>query len=396
ITYYQCFEEKHYYKEAIRVEPLSSGGEIDTKERVFDDWLKWDPISSGDGDLLLDDMEKFFCGSNKVSKTVKAIDFTSVVDNLPSHGLQIKNLISATKAASVPPDICKNLFAVTNVKPVAIRGVSEQPERLNLPSEEDQNSLNDISMKHQISGSVSFSPTGNLNGFTDNEIIGIQTATIEDEPKISNGLDVYFPSTEVGMHDFQSQSFITKCEAQVMCTDTATVHTLPKDIEFAPVCDDLATAGISILSMDVNSLALPCDETKRSDSLDVDLGVQDVVMDERLVKKDSKSKEEIILASCDVSSHEDSVAMVDGLPIVGSCDDLKNKNDHSVTNGEPVEDVAIEEQTEIDHIGRNSCILDESLSGKFRVKQKSCHRAFLFPFKHLLNPVSFKKKARKV
>ncbi|GJY60275.1 hypothetical protein Tco_0460932 [Tanacetum coccineum] len=43
-----ALREKKFYKEAIRVELISPTEQING----FDDWLKWDPISSGEGDLL--------------------------------------------------------------------------------------------------------------------------------------------------------------------------------------------------------------------------------------------------------------------------------------------------------------------------------------------------------
>ncbi|GKD20990.1 hypothetical protein Tco_1222693 [Tanacetum coccineum] len=42
-----ALREKKFYKEAIRVELISP-----TEINGFDDWLKWDLISSGEGDLL--------------------------------------------------------------------------------------------------------------------------------------------------------------------------------------------------------------------------------------------------------------------------------------------------------------------------------------------------------
>ncbi|CAH1418892.1 unnamed protein product [Lactuca virosa] len=91
--------KKKFYKEAIRVELITS----DTEEAGFDDWLKWDPISSGEGDLQIDDMAKSFAASSKESKTVKAIDFVSIIDGLSSHGLHIKDMVSETKLESYDP-----------------------------------------------------------------------------------------------------------------------------------------------------------------------------------------------------------------------------------------------------------------------------------------------------
>ncbi|XP_076900216.1 uncharacterized protein LOC143554320 [Bidens hawaiensis] len=84
--------KKKFHKEAIKAELISSNDD------GFDDWLKWDPISSGQGDLQLDDMAKSFADSNKEPKTVnKAIDFVSVINELPSHGLQITDMVTETK-----------------------------------------------------------------------------------------------------------------------------------------------------------------------------------------------------------------------------------------------------------------------------------------------------------
>ena len=75
---------------------------LDSNKPLFSGWFKWDPISSGEGDFLLEEMATSFSASSKVSKTVKAIDFASVIDSMPSHGFQVKALISLTKAVPQP------------------------------------------------------------------------------------------------------------------------------------------------------------------------------------------------------------------------------------------------------------------------------------------------------
>ncbi|GLU02429.1 hypothetical protein SLE2022_196800 [Rubroshorea leprosula] len=97
-----ALRRKHFFKEIIRIEPISSSGKCDSGKLGSFDWLKWDPISSGDGDLILDDMVTSVSvsasASSKELKTVKAIDFSSDIDNMPSHGFQVKDLIFGTKA----------------------------------------------------------------------------------------------------------------------------------------------------------------------------------------------------------------------------------------------------------------------------------------------------------
>ncbi|KAL6984569.1 3beta-hydroxysteroid-4alpha-carboxylate 3-dehydrogenase [Sarracenia purpurea var. burkii] len=65
----------------------------------------------------------------KVSQTLKAIDFASVMDSLSSHGLQGRDTNSAAKAAAKPLDMGKTLSAAgeTDLSIAAI-GQSQQPE----------------------------------------------------------------------------------------------------------------------------------------------------------------------------------------------------------------------------------------------------------------------------
>ncbi|XP_039041472.1 protein GAMETOPHYTE DEFECTIVE 1-like [Hibiscus syriacus] len=81
-----ALRRKHFFKEVIRVEAMSSSQPSDSETPCPAGWLKWDPISSGEGDLLLDDIAKSFSASNNESKTVRAIDFGSITDKMPSHG----------------------------------------------------------------------------------------------------------------------------------------------------------------------------------------------------------------------------------------------------------------------------------------------------------------------
>ncbi|KAF2283375.1 hypothetical protein GH714_003653 [Hevea brasiliensis] len=76
---------KHFYKEAIRVVLVSSDEKSGSKKLLSMDQLKWDPISS-EGDLQLEDVAKHFSATARVSNSVKAIDFASVIDSMPPHG----------------------------------------------------------------------------------------------------------------------------------------------------------------------------------------------------------------------------------------------------------------------------------------------------------------------
>ena len=106
-----ALRKKQFYRDAIELKQYHQvPNQIPTKT-----WFKWDPISSGKGDLLLEDMLKSFSASSKVSKTMKTIDFASVIDNMTSHGFQVKALISQTRAMLQPPDNGKISFSAVEI-----------------------------------------------------------------------------------------------------------------------------------------------------------------------------------------------------------------------------------------------------------------------------------------
>ncbi|XP_074290711.1 uncharacterized protein LOC141617411 isoform X2 [Silene latifolia] len=80
-----ALRKKQFYKEAIRVELLPSGVPTNRKEPWIIDNINWDPLSSGEGDLLLEDLAKSFADSGKASQTIKSINFTSLINSVPSH-----------------------------------------------------------------------------------------------------------------------------------------------------------------------------------------------------------------------------------------------------------------------------------------------------------------------
>lgn len=347
-----ALRKKQFYKEAIRVEVISSSGQCDSKEPGFDDWLKWDPISSGEGDLLLDEMAKSFSASNKASNNVKAIDFASVVESLQSHGLQIKDMVSVTKPALEPPNHGNSLSsAQETVVPFAVYGASEKVDRLNLLHEEYQTSLDDTLAKDQkfscagskilpadalkvfskfekgvthatstdkqtkvsngldallanhesevdgfqlqscmsICGTHVSLPTDTLKCFTNAEEMGTQANKTEEYPSSANRLDVCLGNREAEVHDLQPQSGIPIWETCLISLDDATiVHTTRKDTEIAHACNAAATETFT-MSKDYNSSAFPNEECKRSNSSDVVLAIPDVVMDTISIETDVES-----------------------------------------------------------------------------------------------------------
>lgn len=147
-----ALRKKHFYKEAIKVEEIPPGGQ------GFDDWLKWDPISSGEGDLLLDEMEKSFAFSNTITKTVKTINFTSNMNGLPAHGLHIKDLMCVTDSALRLPVTDNTAPTAMEIEKSAAAEENEEQDGLNSLNE-DQSSL----LENQSSFSTSTKEQDGVN-----------------------------------------------------------------------------------------------------------------------------------------------------------------------------------------------------------------------------------------
>ncbi|PIA38811.1 hypothetical protein AQUCO_02700187v1 [Aquilegia coerulea] len=96
-------KKKQYYKKAIKVERISSTKSVDSEEAWLCDGDDWDHISSGEGDLLLDDIAKSFAASSKLPKASKAIDSSSVSDEVPSCSMQSMNWLPVSGSKVHPP-----------------------------------------------------------------------------------------------------------------------------------------------------------------------------------------------------------------------------------------------------------------------------------------------------
>ncbi|KAK6163239.1 hypothetical protein DH2020_000103 [Rehmannia glutinosa] len=204
-----ALRKKHFYKEAVKVEEIPSGGQFNPAQPAFDDWLKWDPISSGEGDMLLDDMEKSFAISSTLTKSVKKpINFTSNMNGLPAHGLHVKDLISVTN----------------NFEPVAMEtekaAIIEKPEEqcdlnpeglvaLQARSEEGQISANDAKTGHEHEASgfedseMSYFSTHNGTYTNSEETVPISRENLDH----SNDLEANLVASEIQLQDTPSEVY---------------------------------------------------------------------------------------------------------------------------------------------------------------------------------------------
>ncbi|KAL6200060.1 hypothetical protein ACLB2K_029842 [Fragaria x ananassa] len=230
--------KKHYHKEAVRVEVLPSSQEIDGNKSWSSDW---DPISNGEGDLLLDDLAKAFSNSStKATKMVKAIDYASVIDNTPSLGFQVNDLISGTNVVvSQPLATQKNILSAPqlNVQSVANNGVQEQSvindtmlERRRFKSENPQKLYSSCDTTKAVTSVIAIEDrtiTTRVEPNSPDETGGITTETHDVESQKSGianaSMEIEVPTTTgqepmnsaesmritVETHDVQSLKFVT-------------------------------------------------------------------------------------------------------------------------------------------------------------------------------------------
>ncbi|KAI5413315.1 protein GAMETOPHYTE DEFECTIVE 1 [Lathyrus oleraceus] len=203
-----ALRRKRFHKEAIRVEVLSSDLASHSKEARHQELQKWDPLSSGEGDILLDDMENSRSISSKAPKTAKAIDFVSVLDSLPSQGYQVQDFVPANDTFS--------LFSTNKVNFASVaENVNRPTHRPDVCPNQDQSlSLNDIT-KHHIVRCGNIFEKSIHSGTTDafrSEVIETETNGAKLELQHSVDSDVQMDEME--------KSFITPCKASAVAKAT--------------------------------------------------------------------------------------------------------------------------------------------------------------------------------
>ncbi|KAF9675299.1 hypothetical protein SADUNF_Sadunf09G0017600 [Salix dunnii] len=314
-----ALRKKHFYKEAIRIEPISSDEISDTKELISVNWLKWDPISSG-GDLQLVDIEKCFSATARVSTTAKAIDFSEVLNGMASNGASFLTAIQAIET------------------PIAISGVSEKPGGFDFPLETDQASSDNASVKNQTSSNENSQEmnlqSDDTSAFTKSEGSRSHVSTIKEESKNPNISDVILPSIVDERHDMQSQKCIPSCEINAVLSNVSVMNqTSSMDINNTRV----ANAKIDASCENANFLAPPTENPSSSKGSFVVLCPQDVSLNEDLMEMDVKNQEDIQLTET-VSSSEllgesqsDLTTIVDCIPLLAT-DDTKVENISLVAN----------------------------------------------------------------
>lgn len=347
--------KKQFFKDAIRVEAIPSGVQLDFNKPLASDWFKWDPISSGEGDLLLEDMVKSFSASSKVSKTVKAIDFASVIDSMPSHGFQVKPLISQTEAVPQPPNNGKISLSASEIVDVPATGcgLPEQLGSLDL-SKSGQNLAYDAPLIYQASGCENsqnlYPPGDTAKALTNSEEVKTPTTSNKVEKDNSNGSDVNLPLDVAENHDLKLQKCFSSCESQIaLPNENVIFHALTRDLELDVPCDVDAKRETLTLSEDIGLPVTTNEKPKSIKILDEVVGIS--------MEVDSTNQENTCLALNDPPLPEhflegeqfrepgnEVAILADPIPIPESQIEMTIVDDSSVANHESTE-VTMEEQT---------------------------------------------------
>ncbi|XP_075519867.1 protein GAMETOPHYTE DEFECTIVE 1-like isoform X2 [Primulina tabacum] len=421
-----ALRKKQFYKEAVKVEEILSRGQVNLKQHAFDEWLKWDPISSGEGDLLLDDMEKSFSLSNCTIKTVKMIDFTSSLNGMPAHGLQVKDLISRAKTLPEPPDTGKYLSdAMETEEAVAVSEKLEEDNGLNTFSEEQPTQVINQGDYHALSteehcGTVLFpgcqiSSHGvtivhSASGFKESKVSLdslpnelVSTIPLSDEGQTSLGdEEIRYQISDVVATVAQLQDRKSQICGGSVLPGNEQVHIITLSDKSITVAENHLSNGFLSPSVKSSVSNLQVEESDVKNSLEISTYVQEgVVYDQVSNKVINKSKRGGSVAPSDLAVQDicterkeykemsySSVALDIKLTVDGSFNLVTNLD-------EPISENVMGKRKQVDSV--TVCQgLGKSLAGGKRRKRNALHQPFLFPFKHFLKPSNCKRKARKL
>ncbi|TQD99191.1 hypothetical protein C1H46_015201 [Malus baccata] len=401
--------KKHFFKETIRVEVLSSDQETDKNKPWFGDSFQWDPISSGEGDLVLADLEKSFStSSNKVSKTAKAIDFASVIDSMPSLGFQVKDLICGNDVVvSQSMATCKSTVSASEAveQPAVTACVPKQPDRASFPQSGQSSlcdSLGDQQMFDCENPQKLYSSCDTTNACIDAVEIKSPTLTSEAKPNNADGTDGNIDLILNEIHDLQSQKCVTNRELDVVPpNDNLTFQAL--DVGLNAACTANSEVEVSTNYQDSDIPAPHSEEALCVNGSDTQIDVMDEIF--KMLPVKSKEEKSLYLNSSSLhisekdqfrESGDDTVVLANQVPVLESNDDMAAPamDDYLVARHGSTE-VTMEENengkadTEINYPDSV-----QSISGKSRPKRKTPHQVKFLPLKRLLRTVPFKK-ARK-
>ncbi|MED6180054.1 hypothetical protein PIB30_006870 [Stylosanthes scabra] len=391
----KALRKRRFYKNVIRVQPSSSNTVSNFEDDEQEDLLKWDPLSS-EGDITLNDWAKCFS-----SLSSKASKIDSMVDNMPSHGFQTKDLLPASNASPVVPIDEK----ITQSTPV-LNNSTEQPHR------QDESSISDtmeadpgvmttmattvatistISTKEPCPTWCGQSPGSNhvllsCNKLSEKNIKSIPTETFNsnkemdlpisaiDLEKNSTVLDVDHTTLEAKAHDSQSNLGTLSNAMDTVIQNQN--NKSQKYLQDAKRDDEHYSEKISDLNL--NAEITEMQEAPQSEDLEIaqhTVSKTDLSISKNLMVADQPGKLETEVVELDQKQIEE----VDSAVVTHILRDLT---------------------TEDQKLGRVSTESDQVSpveSGRSRVKRRRppAPVPLLFPFKPLFSQMLFKRKGKK-
>ncbi|PPS07671.1 hypothetical protein GOBAR_AA12989 [Gossypium barbadense] len=401
-----ALRRKHFFKEVIRVEAVSTSRQSDSEIPLYADWLKWDPISSGEGDLLLDDMAKSFSASTNASKTVKAIDFDSIIDKMPSHGFQIKDLISGSEASFQPQTEVKSFLSTPQPIELSVRTnqASENSIRHDLFPETDDATLDNTCsepltsafgdpQKLYLASYATKTSTGSEEVVTDTVMTEIESETCNASVAASGSVE----AENQGVETIKVDDIAVDMDKERQETTASSLNNM-SSLENISERMSLRTSEDDAVIVDQISRQQSDDEMRvKDDSLVPNQENQVLLMEEPKLAEADSSMNDLGSVRSNEPLHETVIkkepTTILRNPFPESNPKMKFKVPSSTLTNE-IQEVAMElERHGEDDNKTNDPTLGQRISGKSRRRHRNHHQAPLFPLRRNLYPVSFKRKA---
>ncbi|XP_028757085.1 uncharacterized protein LOC114716268 isoform X2 [Neltuma alba] len=327
----KSLRKKQYYKGAIKVEVVGAASK--SEEAWHKELFNWDPISSGEGDLLLEDRAK-----SDASKTTKAIDFASAICSIPSHGFQVGDFLSASNSAPTFLDD---------------EGLSDAP------AVHHASSCDNLTMQSCTKGSS--------EAFKVTKEIKTPPSGTEFELKCLNYLDENRTYLKANTYEYQSDKCISNIaldgiipeenekpdtsSVDVKLEDIHNINGIAKIQEALPK-QDIVIGELTTLEMNqsICETSMVDEQFKRHGSEAVDLG-----------EMSQKTSNEVKMDDCSIAT-----------------------------------DITTDDQKHVDDCTSHQHGKVQSMPDKSRVKRGTTGGMHLSPFKRLSNPMPFKKKAQRI
>ncbi|KAK4492017.1 hypothetical protein RD792_002805, partial [Penstemon davidsonii] len=374
-----ALRKTNFYKEAVRVEEVPN-----RREPSFEDWLKWDPISSGEGDLLLDEMKKSFSMSQ--TTITKKIDFTSAMNGLPAHGLQIKDLI---KPSMEPPGI-GNYCTPSSME-------TEEDDPNPMPMPENQGSLDALSKeqrncKNSEVSLASLSTEGGETRFIDAKIRYEASDFQNSEgtiPKDSTEGLHYSSDLEANLVETETQIQVTnsqKCvdSEQVLVSTVRAESTTP--ISSVELSNSLNKASFSELQLEESNVKNRCEIDIFAPEGLAMVEVPNITDGGNEKRTMSFGTSGAFSLDVYVEGEQQQCSEMTNSSVTLPLEELLNLKTN--LNEPASENTMMVQNEKIDIVASNRSI------GRGKRKRNSLHQPLLFPFKRFLNPRPFKRKAR--